>query len=268
MIKIFTRFISYSNNRVAFFYFNKMFKNTVTITMFCFAFVLLNQCRSKKNNQHPLENHYDTINEINLSKQEIGSFPEHYLKYRNITTLNMSGLKLNDTVLHKVIKAYPKLESLVLDDCDLVRLPMNIDSLKNLKLLSLVNNKNLKVLPSTNILKYLNIKGCTSITNFEKIATYKNLNYLNISDTYFDTKNMALLNLENLEYLNISFTKIENISISKTLYPKLIELDIRNTKITDVINIKKSFPKLKILYTNNDSIKEQLKQTKLVKPYF
>lgn len=245
-----------------------MLKKLSPTVVILLAYVLLNQCKTKNITQFPLEDHYDTIKIIDLSQVSVGSFPKKYLKYRNITTLNLSGLKISDTALHTIIKAYPKLTSLTLDDCDLKNLPSSIDSLKHLNYLSLVNNKFLIKIPQNISLQYLNIKGCNSLNNMNTINKFKLLTYLNLSETNIKEAELASYQLNKLLYLNISYTSIENIILTKNSFPKLVELDIRKTYIKDVKKIKSSYPKLKIIYTDNDSIKHQLKQTNLLKPYF
>lgn len=244
-----------------------MLIKTPLVLIICFALILLFQCKTKHITEIPLESHYDTIVSIDLSQKNIGSYPKKYLAYRNILHLNISGIKLSDTILSNIIKAYPKLQSLTLDECNLNRLPTNINSLKFLTYLSLVNNKNLENIPNCNQLQYLNVKGCSSLTNFDIINQYKKITYLNLSETSVDSQQLSSCHLIDLKYLNISNTNIENIFFVNS-FPKLLELDIRNTKITEVSKIKNTFPKLKIIYTDSDTIKKQLKETKLVKPYF
>lgn len=226
------------------------------------------QCSSNKITKTPLENHFDTITSIKLSENQLGSYPKEFYKYRNITKLDVSGLNIKEESLIKIINSYPHLEILILDNCNIQQLPKEIDSLINLKFVSLVNNKTLKKIPLSKNIKYLNIKGCSSIENYKSINNLHQLNYLNLSHTNISIDTIKSIQLENLITLNLSATNIEDINIESKMYPKLKELDIRQTPIDKIENIKKSFPKLKTLYTDNDFLKKNLENTKLIKPYF
>lgn len=210
----------------------------------------------------------ETVNESQAILEWLNSYRFEYSSLEEITSINMSGMDLNNNL--DFLQYMPNLEYLILENCKLEQLPDWFGMLSNLTYLSL-NENNLTTLPDsfgnlnlsklfidTNLIEYLP-ETFTSLSWLESLSiTGSKLKYL--PDQFGNLSYLKELDLRSneLEILPNSFTYLNHLEKVLLDFNQLTSLpndmenmqSLKHLSLSDnqIVDLPDSFAKLDLSY--------------------
>ncbi|GEM_PF-3585723 len=213
----------------------------------------------------------DTIQQLDLSNQNLTEIPDFVLKMKNLRILNLSGNKFKSL---GILKQIHSLNILIAKSCQLNNITDEVGLMKNLIIVDLSDNSISQLPPALLSLPLLSglILQKNRIKSLpDDISDCKNLQKLDLSFNVLKTVNPELWRAPNIKHLNLSYNEIEQIQFSSDKNNSLIYLNIENNKLTGIDENIVNYKKLKRFFVNGNllkSIPSELTQLKNLQSFY
>lgn len=173
-----------------------------------------------------------TIKRLDMSSNELKSYPKQLCDLYDLETLNLSNNHLNDIDLPNELERYQNLIEIILDSNCLKTIPKSIMKFKKLTRLSISNNSisDLKNIENLRKIRYL-VADNNQINHIDdSITNLDKLELLSLKNNSINFLQASILksNLNHLKQLDLSFNKIQYIPAELFMLPRLEVLKLSN----------------------------------------
>ena len=179
-----------------------------------------------------------TIKRLDMSYNELSSYPKPLCELLALETLNLAHNKLKDSELPVDFEKYQNLIEIILDSNLFKSVPKSLVKFKNLIRLSIRNNM---------------------ISDFKNMENLRKLRYLVADNNEITRIDETIANIDKLELLHLKYNSIGYIhpSLLKNNFNQLKQLDLSYNKLQQIPSELLKLPRIEILNLGNHTIDVQ-----------